>query len=216
MGIILVIPLNEFLFKRRFSMEKIFATAYHLFGGIYVSSECREPGRKIVHISDTPSMIYGGIISIIKKIMPDYIIHTGDIVDEVKLELMPQLLERYKIRANDFIRVLGQCAGEKLVIVPGNHDKVEELKLSEKIEICNEGEKISIGSITIGLSHDFKKLPEECDLYMFGHNKAKGNEEYLNGIDYINIVNIDSKKVIRLLYPLGTDDYRLKKGKIGI
>lgn len=198
-------------------MEEIIKITYHLFGGIYLTNECKLPGRKIVHISDTPSMIYGSIVKIIKKIMPDYIIHTGDIVDEVKLELMPQLVERYKIRANDFLEILSEGAGKKLIIVPGNHDRIEVLNLQSNVDILKEGDIITIENIIIGLSHDFNKLPEGCHFYMYGHNKdGSGMYRYLNGINFINIINIDEKTVTRLLYPIGTDDYRFKKGKIGI
>lgn len=198
-------------------MEQIFEALYHIFGRIYIPKECRLPGRKIVHLSDTPSMVYGSIMEAIKKIMPDYIIHTGDITDELKLEVMPHLVERYKIRANDFLRLLSENAKEKLIIVPGNHDKLEILNLGSNVEIFNEGDKVFIGDIIIGLSHNFNKLPKDCSFYMFGHDKSGTRmDKYLNGISFINVINIDEKKVTRLLYPLGTDDYRLKRGKISI
>ncbi|HHI00115.1 MAG TPA: metallophosphoesterase, partial [Thermococcus litoralis] len=47
--------------------------------------ELLESGEaKIMHISDTPDNIYPFILNLIEKSRPDYIIHTGDLVDNIK------------------------------------------------------------------------------------------------------------------------------------
>jgi hypothetical protein len=44
-------------------------------------------GPVLLHISDTPSEIYPFIFKIIDVLKPKYIIHTGDLADNVKLEI---------------------------------------------------------------------------------------------------------------------------------
>ena len=41
------------------------------------------------------------------------------------------------------------------------------------------------------------------------------NSIYLNGIKTINIIMLKSGTIYKLQYPIGTDDARLKKGRIG-
>ncbi|MCY6958134.1 hypothetical protein [Clostridium brassicae] len=55
---------------------------------------------------------------------------------------------------------------------------------------------------------------------MFGHNLLIGNikkqnQIYLNGIININIINLVTRQVVKLPYPLGIDENRLGKGRVG-
>lgn len=45
--------------------------------------------------------------------------------------------------------------------------------------------------------------------------KISENSIYLNGIKTINIIMLKSGTIYKLQYPIGTDDARLKKGRIG-
>ncbi len=51
----------------------------------------------LLHVSDIPSDYYRFIYRLIEKLEPAYLVHTGDLADEVKLELdrarLPELEE---------------------------------------------------------------------------------------------------------------------------
>ncbi|MBZ4662975.1 MAG: metallophosphoesterase [Caloramator sp.] len=198
-------------------MKQIINTLYFLSGRIYVPTYLLGRKNIILHISDTPSNIYPSIIKLVKKINPKYIVHTGDIVDNIKLELYPNRLNEYKDYASIFINELVKYTSNRLIIVPGNHDNIDVIKNIDKVIIVEEGKSISIDGLSIGVSHTINNLPTyKCDFYLYGHDKSKGNRNQLNGINLINIIDIESNKVFHLKYPMGTDNYRLLRTKIGI
>ncbi|KRQ87881.1 hypothetical protein ABG79_00046 [Caloramator mitchellensis] len=193
-------------------MEDKLKVLYHIFGGIYVPRDIVNSGA-IVHISDTPSFIYNSIIKMLEKIKPKTIIHTGDIADDIKLELRPQLIDVYKKESNKFILQLSNHS-EKVYIIPGNHDSIENLTIPDNVEVKYEGETIKIDDIKLGLAHKFENLPDNVDLFLFGHDLNSGDFRYLNGIKNINVIK-GRKEIIKLCYPIGTDNYRLRKNRLG-
>jgi predicted phosphodiesterase len=192
-------------------MENLYKSIYHIFGAIYVPKDLRH-SNALVHISDTPSFIYKAIIKMIKKIKPRVIIHTGDIVDDIKLEIRPQLIEVYKKEANKFINEISKYA-ELIILVPGNHDDFTKLRLKDNVKILNEGDVFIFDGIKLGLSHKYENLPLNCDFYLYGHDKNCLKDYYLNGIKNINVIK--DKKIFKLCYPIGTDNYRLKISRMG-
>ncbi|MFZ5969021.1 MAG: metallophosphoesterase [Bacillota bacterium] len=198
-------------------MQKIWEVVLHLTGGIYIPEEVRDSSIKIIHISDTPSMIYSDIYRLVKIINPDVLIHTGDLVDDVKLEMLPQQITKYKARANDFLKNVSNHTKDMVVVVPGNHDEPKVLTKQREIKIVEEGKVFEKYNMKLGLAHYFERLPKDCDYYLYGHSKVDHVEDnYLNGIDFINIIKVEEGKVFRLLYPSGTDNYRLRRNKLGI
>lgn len=198
-------------------MEDFLKCLYYITGNIYIPQKVNISGIKILHISDTPYAIFDRIIKMVRKIQPDIIIHTGDISDDIKLELMPEFIEKYKKQAGYLISELERYSKDKLILVPGNHDNIKELKLSPKTTVVEEGNTIVLYGLKIGLAHDVERLPPNCDFYLYGHCRTCDHKaEYLNGINSINIITIPEKKVYKISYPFGTDDYRYKRKKIGI
>lgn len=190
---------------------------YCITGKIYVPGDLIDSSVKILHISDTPSMIYKDILKLLKMVQPDILIHTGDIADEVKLEGMPQQIARYKARAADFLRSVGRYVKERIIIVPGNHDDEKVIGSIRNIEVYKEGSIIEAYGKRIGLAHMFDRLPENCDYYMYGHDKTVVDYPgYLNGLDSISILKIEKNETVKLFYPKGTDDFRFRRIKIGI
>ncbi|MCX7951837.1 MAG: metallophosphoesterase [Clostridiales bacterium] len=198
-------------------MKKVFQVIYHLSGKIYVPHYLKNSSIKILHISDTPSYIYSDILSAINKIKPHYIIHTGDIADEIKLELFPFKTEQYSRLTNKFIQELSHLAQNQLIIVPGNHDNINLLNITSKIKVVNSGEILNIHGKSFGLAHKLQDLPNKgCDFYLYGHDNKTLGENYLNGIMNINILDLSQDNVFHLQYPIFTDNYRMLKRKIGI
>lgn len=198
-------------------MKKVFQVLYHLSGKIYVPHYLKNSSIKILHISDTPSYIYSDVISAVNKIKPHYIIHTGDIADEIKLELFPFKTEQYSKLTNKFIQELSYLAQRKLIIVPGNHDNISLLNINDKINLVDSGSILNLNGKSFGLAHKIQDLPKDkCDFYLYGHDNKILNENYLNGILSINILDLSNDNIFHLQYPIFTDNYRMLKRKIGI
>lgn len=198
-------------------MEEIWKILRHLTGGIYVPDELKNMSIKIMHISDTPSMIYRDLIRLIKTVKPHVLIHTGDIADEVKLEMLPYHVQKYKARANHFLKSISPYVQDRIIITLGNHDCREALHPLTKLEIYEQSTLLDIYGIKISISHYYEKLHAESAFFMYGHCRGNNDDpRYLDGIDSINIIKVDNLEVIKLLYPAGTDDYRFRKSKIGI
>lgn len=198
-------------------MESLLTGLYHICGQIYLPPEILTCENLILHISDTPAPIYWGITKLVKKLKPNIIIHTGDLVDDIKLELYPGQIDRYIRGANALIKDISPYVRDSIYIVPGNHDNIDSLKLNEKVRIISETNYIELNGMKFGAAHKFEDLPDGCDFYLYGHDKTTVDSGcYLNGIININIIDMNKIEVTKLLYPIGTDDYRLKKSRIGI
>ena len=198
-------------------MKTMWKVLLHLTGGIYVPEELKDMSVKIMHISDTPSMIYRDIIRLVKTVRPNVLIHTGDIADEVKLEMLPYHVQKYKARANHLLKAVSPYIKDRMIVTLGNHDCKEALHPLPKLEVYEGSHALDICGIMVSVSHYYDQLYEGSEYYMYGHCRVKtGDQSYLDGIDRINIIKVESKEVIKLLYPTGTDDYRFRRSKMGI
>jgi len=176
--------------------------------------ESRE--ARIMHISDTPDNTYPFILNLIEKSRPDYIIHTGDLVDNIKLERKPELKERYAERVKELLDIL-ENSGAEVYIVPGNEDNEDVLKkLVRKARIIKPGEIIEINNVKLALAHDPNQLnpPKDVDFILYGHN-FRTLRRGLNGVLNVNFILLGSKKVIKVKYLNGTNferRYKLMRG----
>lgn len=187
-----------------------------LIDRLYILDEIRETDQiKILHISDTPDNIYKFIFSVIDRLKPDYIIHTGDLADNIKLGSGAPL-NLYKKSVNDFMREFVRRDWVERYIVPGNHDDIETINrlAKNKIFVYEEGDTIHIEGVKIGLAHYKENLPSNVEINLYGHDKtAIDNNDilYLNGLLDINIIVLPGKEVHKLSYPLKTDSGRQYK-----
>lgn len=167
----------------------------------------------MVHVSDTPRNSYGFLRSIIRKARPDILIHTGDVVDDIKLEREPNLINRYVEGVKELQTVLSGI--ERVIIVPGNEDDVDVLRRFFGDSVVSPGSLITVEGIRVALGHKASEVIKlDADLKLYGHNFEvipKG----LNGLRRLNLILLPSMRVFRLRYPLGTDEargYRLLPG----
>ena len=205
-------------------MEKFLVIFYKLIGSIYIPHFLKHREEPILlHISDTPSIFLSVLNRFIKRLNPEYIIHTGDLVDNIKLELFPRSIDRYRMYLKKLLRDLNNSKAKEIYVSLGNHDDLDSVsEYCGRINIIEEFEKVEIEGLEFGISHYssiLEKNPSEFNL--FGHNLDIGNETiggkwYLNGIKGINIVMLKSRKIVILPYPLGIDEHRLKRGKMKI
>ena len=171
---------------------------------------------KIMHISDTPESIYSHIYKMLSYSRPDVIIHTGDLVDNLKLENAgEELLPLYQKKSAEFISNLEKLTNSRIIYVPGNHDDLKIIKKNkERSEILAEGSIINLDGVKIGLAHYPKNLPLNADIKLFGHNQRQNFDNqgrYFNGILNINYLLLPSKKDYKIKYPWTVDQGRQYK-----
>lgn len=198
------------------SLKNIPAYVKYLRKGYYIPREIEAARRTdqemILHVSDTPSSSYPSLLELIETLKPEIIIHTGDLVDDVKLELYPDAASGYREKAAPFLQALRITAAEDIYIVPGNHD-AESILTEEagRIHIVPAGTAIQVKGRKLGLAHYREDLPNLTDFGLYGHNLTAfggNNIHLLNGCKTINIIIYPSWQVFNLPYPLGTNHER--------
>lgn len=197
---------------------------YYLLGRVPIElHEYRPSNKLLLHISDTPSSFFAELSRIIHVVKPDFIVHTGDLVDNIKLELYPGSIWRYERDIKRLISILEQSDAKEIYLAMGNHDHVETVqKLSKRCHIIPKSEIIDLGGHQISIAHNLKDILEIPGAYhLFGHNLAQKsgyfNEKlYLNGITGIHVIELGSNSYHSYPYPYGTDNDRLGRGKIGL
>jgi len=175
----------------------------------------------LLHISDTPSNFYGGLKNFIKRVSPEYIIHTGDFADDVKLQIRPSKLWLYEKKAAKLLKILEASDANEIHIALGNHDNKDVLShhaVRSKIHIK---ESLKIENQSFNISHySNDTFQKDSSFHLFGHDLSMesyfdGKCWHLNGILGINIIFLSSGIVLNLPYPYGVDDARQKKTQMG-
>lgn len=175
----------------------------------------------LLHISDTPSQFYPELKRIIQLIDPKYIVHTGDLADNIKTELSPSLITRYKYEVKKLLDILNSANTENTYIAIGNHDNPDFLNENKgKLKIYNKIGEININNTKFLFSHYWDYLKEEkADVFLFGHdiepkNSITESKIYLNGVISINVINLDTLEIKSIKYPFGTDSARMNRDRI--
>lgn len=195
---------------------------YRLLGIPYIPEEIyKDGGSLLLHISDTPEECYSYIMKVIEKINPQYIVHTGDIVDNIKLETNSNYLPSYEIGLKRFIDSIEQY-NIKAYYVMGNHDNINSVaKISKKGIILEKG-IIEIEDNSFCLSHNYDNCEVETDYCLFGHDFnqfycSNKNKLALNGLLNMNVIGLSTGKVYKVKYPMGINYYRkMERGSIGL
>ena len=205
-------------------MNNIKQFFYYMIGRVPADlHEDELKGKKLLHISDTPSSFWGELSRLISILKPDYIVHTGDLVDNIKLELFPGSLWRYERDVKQLIMLLEQSSADKIYLALGNHDDFQVVeKLCKRSHIIKTSEIVEIEGSEFAISHksaDILKKPAAYNL--FGHDLTQKNgfvngRLYLNGLASINLVELESMQYHNYPYPAGTDNERTGRGKIGL
>jgi len=203
--------------------KKIKNLFYEFIGRIIVPEELVNRNYEIlVHLSDTPTAIYGELRAFLKELKPEYIIHTGDLVDNIKLELYPKKIDLYEKFIKVIVNIINQNAIKKSWIVMGNHDNYQKIDLPDNMELILDSDLIDVENGSFSVSHYALKCREyRSDYHLFGHDLMVDTQEYhgeyyLNGIEHIHIINLSTGEILFIDYPKDTNDYRLNKYKIGI
>ncbi len=178
-------------------------------------------GHILLHISDTPSEIYDGIFKIIDILKPQYIIHTGDLVDDIKLEVQKDRVNNYRNRVKELVEGL-ERNDTKVYYLMGNHDNYEAVcQLTKNGTVLEEG-LLTIGDCSLTVGHYYKEYSYKVDFNLYGHSLEPGHYNKngtigLNGILNINIIDLSNKGVFHLNYPNFTNRLRrMESKKIGL
>jgi predicted phosphodiesterase len=170
----------------------------------------------LLHISDTPRVIFNSLAEMIDIIQPEYIIHTGDLVDNLKLELFPNLALQYQKKVKKIIKII-KCSKVMSYIALGNHDQMEvENFADDKLHVSQNKTKVMIEGLTIAFNHRYVS-GNETDFFLYGHDETISDQaNELNGIKKIYVIFLHSKKIIEMDYPWGTDEQRMRITSIGM
>lgn len=179
-------------------------------------------GPLLLHISDTPQEIYPYIVEVVKLLQPAYIIHTGDLLDNIKLEIRPQRSKEYRHGLTKWLPILENSSEAAIYYVIGNHDRLDIVNSITKRGIPITGDYIMIEGKKIYAAHCYQDKRGDYDYYLFGHSlepvsAQNGKQIFLNGLNSINVIDLGTGRIYNLPYPLGTNTFRsMRKRKMGL
>lgn len=197
---------------------------YFLAGYVYVNtSHVKSQNATVLHISDTPLRFFSALKKLIQELEPTYIIHTGDLVDNIKLQLYPGSIHRYNRNLTQLIDILESSSAKDIYITLGNHDNPESVRGAVKrSKVIDSGETLKLEDVPIRISHYPKVIMEDPqDLNFFGHDvtmetSCQNGKYFFNGISDIYLVDLKTLETHAFPYPWGTDDDRLRKTRTSL
>ncbi len=183
----------------------------------------RGKGPFLLHISDTPEEIHGYIFNTIKKINPQYIVHTGDIVDNIKLETYKNKKMAYAKALKGLVHNMENTGARGIYYAVGNHDDVDILRETIKQgRILGGKETFTIGEYSFYATHYYQEKRPSASFHLFGHSFTPGNKKddgeiILNGTLNMHAIDLSTGEVYYIPYPLGTNQFRkMERARIGI
>ncbi len=176
----------------------------------------------LLHVSDTPLSTFAAVAALVRRLKPAVLVHTGDLVDDVKLGLNPAFIERHRAGLRRLADILGPAiaeTGARFVIVLGNHDDVASVREFVPFAECYDTPvRLDLYGLDCGLAHEAADADAtDAAFRLFGHDlsRAAGGKG-LNGIVAVNVVECATGRVERLRYPAGTDAERTGRRKFGL
>jgi predicted phosphodiesterase len=172
---------------------------------------------KILHISDTPTCMYGYLARLLRRVNPSVVVHTGDLADDIKLEIYPGEAERYRAAARRIVDIL-VAPRRKVVLSLGNHDRRELLPpLPSQCVICDNAVDLTLCGEKFRVSHYFESTLDKPARYnLFGHSMEQPSfsddkERYFfNGLEMMRLIGPDADITI-FNYPKAANAARLAR-----
>lgn len=205
-------------------VKSIYSNMLSIFNYPYIPKEIMNnlEGPVLLHISDTPVGIYSYIFRVVNILKPEFIIHTGDMADNIKLENYKSKICLYSCEVKKLIEGLEKNENSKVYYVLGNHDDYETVNKLTKRGIIIQNGIIDIDDYKFAVSHYHKECSYEVDFNLYGHSFNPGHYKNkdtigLNGVLNINIIDLSIGNIFHLDYPVGTNRLRLMEpGKISL
>ncbi len=175
-------------------------------------------GPIILHISDTPVEIYNYIFRIIDTLNPKYIIHTGDLADNIKLEIKPNRLGWYQEVVEKLVEGLEKNEATSVYYALGNHDDYETISGLSKRGTILDDDILTLEKNKLFINHYHDNNVRGVRYKLYGHEPNPNHYREkgivgLNGLMNINIIDLGNKRVYHLSYPPGTNRARLVEFK---
>lgn len=181
---------------------------------------CIDARNMVMHISDTPSTMFPFLRRALHRLKPAWIIHTGDIVDNIKLEKRSGMLDLYKKKMHTLLSILNE-ENYGTIITAGNHDDIPSLlteRAGTSIQVWTSPGCLSLGNFSFKAGHTYEDVASDPAQYnLFGHSLEHKTDctpdgrLFLNGIEDIYLINIYTGAVTAIPYPPGTDNARLDR-----
>ncbi|MBE7062634.1 MAG: metallophosphoesterase [Clostridia bacterium] len=145
-------------------------------------------GEILLHVGDIPIWDFPRMMRLIKKIRPEILVHTGDMVDNLKVSRKPEEVPAYKKYAKKLIKHIEKYATETY-IVPGNNDLEDFLAESvTKTRIIPANTCIEIRGLPCLLCHRVLDIDGEAKFYFYGHGPTGDTHSFSeNGKYYSNV-----------------------------
>lgn len=179
-------------------------------------------GPLLLHVSDTPIQLLSYIKKVIKKFNPQYIVHTGDIIDNIKLEIECNRYHEYERMLVKMLEMLESTAQGEIYLAAGNHDDLCLMeKHSKRAKVISQGE-IQVEGYTFYINHYFQEPLPPSDYYLYGHSFTpahyqQGRQRGLNGVLNMNLIILSTGEVVHLNYPIETNRLRrMERRKVGL
>lgn len=179
----------------------------------------------ILHISDTPSTMFPYLRRAIQRLRPTWIVHTGDLVDDIKLEFRPGLIDLYRKKLRVLLEVLNEetCGA---ILLTGNHDHLPtllEMTENSSIQVWSKPGRFYIGSFRFKAGHTYEDVIDDAGEYnLFGHSLEhltsidSCGRFFLNGLEEMHLIHMETGDVIPIKYPPGADDARLERKRVSL
>lgn len=172
------------------------------------------PGdRLLLHVSDTPYEIYGFLRRLVRWLAPAVIVHTGDLVDDVKLEYDVHRTQLYTARVTELIAFLEASEASAIYITPGNHDNADILRSLVRRSYIVEAGAHRVANRHAWIDHYGGDHGARAELDFFGHARTpltgpgRGGM-CLNGLTHANVIDLPVNRVYPVEYPMDVDRYR--------
>lgn len=196
-------------------MSEVGRSARMRANGLWHIPGPRSGHGRVLHISDTPRTIFGMIADIVEFLEPSVIIHTGDLADDIKLEIYPRETHQYSLACEKLFRALAG-PDRAVYIAIGNHDNADVFPpLPEGFVVCREKTTFDYMKKTFTISHYPPADDEdEATFRLFGHDMSvltgnRGETCLLNGNEAMWLIDPDDETATRIDYPKRTNAARM-------
>lgn len=179
-------------------------------------------GRCLLHVSDTPSTFYGDLGRLVSFLRPSCLVHTGDLVDEVKLALRPGNEDLFRERLKALSRAIEVVPPGNVVFARGNHDVFDDMLTAfPGSRFFDSGGRMDLCGFDVAVGHSLEELPGPPAAFNFyGHDLTSPPEFkgaiFLNGVAGANVIMLESGLVETIPYPPYVDEARCCIRKAGL
>ena len=194
-----------------------------LSGSLAIPHAAEHVPCALLHVSDTPSVFYPDLARLLAAVRPRFVIHTGDLADEIKIR--SGVLDRalYGQKTKSLLEILEASGATRVFLLMGNHDDPETVRgLARRAEVLEGCALLDLEGVRIAAAHRPEDLWEHvADLNLYGHDTSVlppdvDGRLYLNGNVKIRVIDLESREVVSIDYPRSVHDARQKKRKTGL